>query len=341
MSRSGHCGIVSNPQRPQPHIFLLLGDARYLCSPHQSSDGLCRDNNTPFNLLNDYNCKKTTAFSLPPSLLWFQARVGSQLFCLRREHVSDMIFIQICFFKCWWDPTQLPDELEQRDLQLSASVFTPDAAKRSKESGDPFVPRWASPTPRMLNKHSQTSGQLTPATGIPLVCLDDGGPLFIHRPLHSCWEANEKAGRGGRATRISAICLLALNKYMRGGIFRRFVGINIWLTREWGGEGKKINKLERSSACVSSPAKPMRESVSASTAAKRVPASAAAAVSQRHATLTKNVYFCRWLNQYHFWQDLLEHASLFYAIPSLSPGSIHQPAGALSPNGDCSLVRTW
>lgn len=41
-----------------------VGDAHYLCSPHHCSDGLCRDNNTPFNLLNDYNCKKkTTAFA--------------------------------------------------------------------------------------------------------------------------------------------------------------------------------------------------------------------------------------------------------------------------------------
>lgn len=39
-----------------------VGDAHYLCSPHHCSDGLCRDNNNRFNLLNDYNCKKTTAF---------------------------------------------------------------------------------------------------------------------------------------------------------------------------------------------------------------------------------------------------------------------------------------
>lgn len=36
-----------------------------------------------------------------------------------------------------------------------------------------------SPTPPpVLNKHSQTSDQLTPATGIPSVCRDDGGLLL-------------------------------------------------------------------------------------------------------------------------------------------------------------------
>lgn len=44
----------------------------------------------------------------------------------------------------------------------------------------------------MLNKHSQTSGQLTPATRIPLVCLDDGG-LLLSIASALCWEAKEKA----------------------------------------------------------------------------------------------------------------------------------------------------
>lgn len=92
--------------------------------------------------------------------------------------------------------------------------------------------------------------------------------------------------------------------------------------------------------CVSSPAKPMRESVSASTTVKRIPASAAAAISAARYT-NQECVFLQMIKSIPFWQDLLEHASLFYAIPSLSSGSIYQPAGALSPNGDCSLVCTW
>lgn len=99
-------------------------------------------------------------------------------------------------------------------------------------------------------------------------------------------------------------------------------------------------KLDRSSVCVSSPAKPMRESVSSSTTGKRIPASAAAAISAARYT-NQECVFLQMIKSIPFWQDLLEHASLFYAIPSLSSGSIYQPAGALSPNGDCSLVCTW
>lgn len=67
----------------------------------------------------------------------------------------------------------------------------------------------------MLNKHSQTSGQLTLATGIPLVCLDDGG-LLLSIASALGWEAKEKAGHSGTLhidspTRIK-LYLLALNK---------------------------------------------------------------------------------------------------------------------------------
>lgn len=48
----------------------------------------------------------------------------------------------------------------------------------------------------MLNKHSQTSGHLTPAPGVPFVCLDDGG-LLLSIASALCWEAKEKAGNGG------------------------------------------------------------------------------------------------------------------------------------------------
>lgn len=90
MSRSGHCGIVSNPQRPQPHIFPSVGDAHYLCSPHHCSDGLCRDNNTPFNLLNDYNCKKTTtsAATVPALIL-----ISGQIFVLVRHKCQQFVVL--------------------------------------------------------------------------------------------------------------------------------------------------------------------------------------------------------------------------------------------------------
>ncbi len=73
----------------------------------------------------------------------------------------------------------------------------------------------------MLNKHSQTSGQLTPATGIPLVCLDDGG-LLLSIASALCWEANEKAGHSGvlhidSPTRIE-LYLLVLNKNRKGDL---------------------------------------------------------------------------------------------------------------------------
>lgn len=42
----------------------------------------------------------------------------------------------------------------------------------------PKVRRFLQPPTLVLNKHSQTSDQLTPATGIPSVCRDDGGLLL-------------------------------------------------------------------------------------------------------------------------------------------------------------------
>lgn len=96
-----------------------------------------------------------------------------------------------------------------------------EAAKGGRR-GDPFVPRWdtLSSTP-MLNKHSQTSGQLTPATGIPLVCLDDGGLLLSIAPA-LCREANEKAGHSGAfhidsPTHIK-LYVLVLNKNRKGDL---------------------------------------------------------------------------------------------------------------------------
>lgn len=107
---------------------------------------------------------------------------------------------------------------------------------------------------------------------------------------------------------------------------------NFWAMREKGGLDYS------SSACVSSPAKPMRESVSAPTTVKCIPASATVSAARY---TNQECVFLQMIKSIPFWQDLLEHASLFYTIPSLSSGSIYQPAGALSPNGDCSLVCAW
>lgn len=55
-----------------------VGDAHYLCSPHHCSDGLCRHNNTSFSLVNDYSCRKTTAFPVGFDLrldFYFKSRV--------------------------------------------------------------------------------------------------------------------------------------------------------------------------------------------------------------------------------------------------------------------------
>lgn len=100
------------------------------------------------------------------------------------------------------------------------SVYS-EAANGGRRA-DPFVPRWdtVSNTP-MLNKHSQTSGHLTPATGIPLVCLDDGG-LLLSIASAFCWEAKEKAGHSDvlhidSPTHIK-LYLLALNKNRKGDL---------------------------------------------------------------------------------------------------------------------------
>ncbi len=164
MSRSGHCGIVSNPQRPQPHIFPSVGHARYLCSPHHCSDGLCRDNNTPFNLLNDYSCKKTTAFAstvtalifisgLVFMLLQFVVLFTSQIYdntgiytdmihVLQRLHPA--VRLQWWTYPpAWWTCTS-----EQWDLQFSAMVFTLRLPKEEGEGIHLSQGETHSPTPR-------------------------------------------------------------------------------------------------------------------------------------------------------------------------------------------------
>lgn len=45
-----------------------------------------------------------------------------------------------------------------------------------------------------LNKHSQTSDQLTPATGIPSVCRDDGGLLLSTASAVGSEACGESAG---------------------------------------------------------------------------------------------------------------------------------------------------
>lgn len=80
-----HVKVRSLWDCPQPpaasatHLLLSVGDTRYLCSPHHCSDGLCRDNNTPFNLLNDYNCENTTASprEVPVLSFWLQRSIAS------------------------------------------------------------------------------------------------------------------------------------------------------------------------------------------------------------------------------------------------------------------------
>lgn len=87
----------------------------------------------------------------------------------------------------WWTCTS-----ERWDLQFFCHGIYSEAAKGGRR-GDPFVPRWDTlPNMPALNKHSQTFGQLTPATGIPLVCLDDGGLLLSFAPALCC-------GAGGKA----------------------------------------------------------------------------------------------------------------------------------------------
>lgn len=227
-------------------------------------------------------------------------------------------------------------------LPVSCHSVYSKAAKEGRR-GDPFVPRWdtLSNTP-MLNKHSQASSQLTPATGIPLVCLDDGGLLLSFASALG-WEANGTPGYSSMlhidSPTLIKLYLLVLNKKRKGDLQTLSQNCT-WLTRERGRK-KRRKKLECCSACVSSPAKPMRESVSASTTVKRIPASAAAAAISAARYTNQECVFLQMIKSIPFWQDLLEHASLFYAIPSLSSGSIYQPAEALSPNGDCSLACTW
>lgn len=55
------CLRPPHPHPPKRRCLPSVGDAHHLCSPHHCSDGLCRDNNSPFNLLNDHNREETTA----------------------------------------------------------------------------------------------------------------------------------------------------------------------------------------------------------------------------------------------------------------------------------------
>lgn len=106
-------GLSPTPPAAAATHLPPVGDTHYLCSPHHCSDGLCRDNNTPFNLLNDYNCKKTTAFA---------ATGGFHFQCTSATRV----FIQTCSLFCrdsllpYDEPTHLRDELVLQSNETSS-----------------------------------------------------------------------------------------------------------------------------------------------------------------------------------------------------------------------------
>lgn len=126
--------------------------------------------------------------SQPLSPLWFWFLAGL-LYAAHhhacREHYGSLFRHRPCFKRdssCRpvMNKPRLPDELVLRSRETSSffcHVYS-EAANWGRR-GDPFVPRWDTlSNPPMLNKHSQTSDQLTPATGMPSVCRDDGGLLL-------------------------------------------------------------------------------------------------------------------------------------------------------------------
>lgn len=128
-----------------------VGDAHYLCSPHHCSDGLCRDNNSPFNLLNNYNCKKTTAFVASVNVwifdIWLDVHFrlvtsgSSLLYCLHHRWVliqawtmfigAPMVKIPTCLMNLY--------SRAMRPPVFFHCVYS-EAANGGKR-GDPFVPR--------------------------------------------------------------------------------------------------------------------------------------------------------------------------------------------------------
>lgn len=175
---------------------------------------------------------------LPLSLLWFRARFSfycvKQFVVLCTSHIYEQHGYLYrhgpCFIgtpSCSKTPMMnLPTCLMNLYLRaMRPPVFCHGVYSEAAiggRRGDPFVPRWdtLSNTP-MLNKHSQTSDQLTPATGIPFVCLDDGG-LLLSIASALCWEANGKAGYSSvlhidSPTHIK-LYLLVLNKNRKGDL---------------------------------------------------------------------------------------------------------------------------
>lgn len=162
---------------------------------------------------------------LPLPLLWFGFHDGFTFYSassrlLYRIHHVCMSKMGICkgMVHCrdsilQWDsddePTHLPDEpVLQSNKTSSFLLWCLLWGGKGGRRGDPFVPRWdtLSNTP-VLNKHTQTPDQLTPAAGIPLVCLDDGRLLLTFAPALS-WKANGKAGYGGELHIDSPTCIV-------------------------------------------------------------------------------------------------------------------------------------
>lgn len=82
-----------------------------------------------------------------------------------------------------------------------------------------------------------------------------------------------------------------------------------------------LKELEGSLSCTSSPLDPMREGEHWVPACP--PACLPAALNCTHGARysSQECVFLQMIKSIQFWQDLLEHASLFYAIPSPSSGA--------------------
>lgn len=144
--------------------------------------------------------------------------------------------------------THLPDELVLQSNETSSCL--PWCLLWSWKERGSICPKVRQTLQHpMLNKHSQTSGHLTPATGIPLVCLDDGG-LLLSIASALFWEAKEKAGHSSvlhivSPTHIKLLCWPQIK--IEKEICRHFLRI----TCDWRGkEGEKEKKIRpRLSVC--------------------------------------------------------------------------------------------